>query len=262
MIIADAGSVMNVGLYSAAAAMNVNQRWLEATSENLAGQVVPGFKKEDVVFGSFNAGQIPAQYRNTAPGQPKSYLYPIAAGGTNFSQGSMRRTEVPTDLAIDGKGFFVVELPGGQQGYTRDGEFHITPDGMMVTKEGLPVLSNNGPILIDPLSQARISIAADGTVRQGQNDLGKINVVEFSSPGDLTAASGGIFISRNGGPGPSESTESRIRQGYLESSNVSTVKEMSNMILAMRNYEANQKLIHTQDERLGKTIQSLGDSAR
>lgn len=252
---------MNVGLYSAASAMNVNQKWLEATSENLAGQVVPGFKKQEVMFGSFQAGR-------TAPvvgadGQLKhGYMnYPITASGTNFTQGPLRRTEVTTDVAIDGKGFFSVEIPGKGEFYTRDGEFHVDPEGQLITKEGYPVIGEDGPLLLDPLSQENLSITADGTLRQGTTLIGKLKVVEFPVSDGLEAVTGGLYRATQASGVPAPAENSRLRQGFLESSNVSVVKEMANMILAMRNYESNQKVLHTQDEQIGKTIQTLGESA-
>ncbi len=254
--------VMNVGLFSAASAMNVNQRWLEATSENLASQTVPGFKREETRFQALNAGPVmPPGAGALAAGASGSYNYPMVAGATNFTQGAFRRTEVPTDMAIEGRGFFAVEIPGVGEAYTRDGEFHVDAGGQLVTKEGHPVLGDGGPILVDPMNQENLTVLPDGTLRQGQQVLGQLRVVEFESMDSLQPVSGGLFKALPNSPGPVDSEESRVRQGFLEASNVTVVREMADMILALRGYEASQKLIHSQDERLGKTIQTLGDGA-
>lgn len=252
---------MNVGLYSAASALNVNQQWLEATSENLAAQAVPGFKKQEVIFGSMQVGDIPASMRDVSGEGPVDYSFPVPAAGTNFTQGALRRTDINTDLALDGKGFFAVEMMDGKEAYTRDGEFKIDAQGQLVTKEGFLVLGDGGPIVADPLDKSQISILPDGSVRQGALNIGKLRVVDFNDTSELKKLSGGLFQPRQGGPGPYEVTGTRVRQGFLESSNVSTVKEMANLILAMRNYEANQKVIQNQDDKLGKIIQSLGETA-
>lgn len=252
---------MNVGLFSAASALNSNQIWLESASENLAGQSIPGFKKTQMVVGAKVEGEIPREYRDVANEGPTSYLFPISEAGFNFSQGDLKKTEVKTDFALEGRGFFVIQTPSGEDAFTRDGEFKFSADGQLVNKEGFPVLGEGGPIVANPLNNAKIIAEADGTIRQGQQILGKLRVVDFPDLGNLQPYSGGLFKPKEGGGGPVEIPETRVRQGYLESANVSTVKEMAGLILALRNYEANQKVIQNTDDKLGKAIQTLGESA-
>ena len=252
---------MNIGLFSAASALNTNQKWLESVSENLASQPIPGFKRTQMVVGAEIAGEVPKEYHDVANEGPTSYLLPTSKAALNFSQGDLKRTEVKTDFALEGKGFFVVQTPGGDEVFTRDGEFKFSADGQLVNKEGYPVLGDAGPIFANALNDAQIFAEPDGTIRQGQQILGKLRVVDFGDLNNLEPYSGGLFKAKQGAPGPVEIPETKVRQGYLESANVSTVKEMAGLILAMRNYEANQKVIQNADDKLGKAIQALGESA-
>src|SRR5271169_4205014 len=155
---------MNVSLYQAAAALNASARWQDIISQNLASGSVPGFKKQDITFSAIEAAQ----------GQ--GGLIPTSQVVTNFQQGQIRPTNVPTDVAIEGDGFFEVQLPGGQTAYTRDGEFQFSAQGQLVTKQGYLVQTDGGPIQMDPKIQGPISIAPDGTVSQGSNQLGKLKI--------------------------------------------------------------------------------------
>lgn len=234
---------------------------LESVSENLASQSVPGFKKNDIVVGAMDAGMLPKEYRDIAGQGPATYQFPTSNQATNFIQGPIRKTSSNTDLAIDGRGFFTIELPGGREAYTRDGEFKVDKEGTLVSKEGLPVLGEAGPIVVDPMNKSLVTIQPDGTVSQGPLIIGQLKIADFNDTSKLQKISGGLFKTGEDGQGVLGVENPRIRQGYLESSNVSTVKEMAGMILALRNYEANQKVIQNVDDKLGKAIQSIGDSA-
>ncbi len=130
---------MNVSLYQAASALNAMDRWQETIAENLASSSVPGFKKQDFSFAAVQAGLHGAPAASAA-GASRAVLLNAGQASTNFQPGEVRVTNVKTDLAIDGKGFFEVQLPNGATAYTRDGEFHIDAQGELVTKEGHRVL--------------------------------------------------------------------------------------------------------------------------
>ena len=121
---------MNVSLYQAAAAMNANARWQEVISENLASASIPGFKKQDMSFDAVQSGIM----SQAVPDGRVQYSMPRASTATNFSQGQLRETGVQTDVAIDGKGFFEIQMPSGASAYTRYGEFHVNSSGQLVTK--------------------------------------------------------------------------------------------------------------------------------
>jgi flagellar basal-body rod protein FlgF len=241
-------------LYQAAAAMNANARWQETISDNLASASVPGFKKQEISFDAVQAGMM----SQATPNAQRQFLLPRATAATNFAQGEMRATGVSTDLAIEGRGFFQVQMPAGGTAYTRDGEFHLNTSGQLVTKQGFPVLGENGPIQLDPNLGGEISVAATGEVSQGSEVRGKLKVVDFEQPNQLTQISGGCFTNNNPAVLPFDTTSATIRGGFLEGSNVSPMMEMANLIGVMRSFEANQRTMQIHNERLGRAISELG----
>ena len=245
---------MNVSLYQAAAALKAADRWQEVATQNLAAVAVPGYKKQDLSFSAVQAGMMP-----TATGAPQQLVMPGTTTTTNFQPGQLRPTGVATDVAIDGPGFFSASLSNGQTVYTRDGEFQLNAQGELVTKQGYPVLSDGGVIQIDPKNPAPLSIAADGTVSQGSDVKGKLALTAFNNPQLLTTTSNGYFAATNPSLQTVDASGVSVRQGWLESSNTSAVAEMAHMIAAMRHYEANQRVIQIQDERMNHAITELGN---
>ena len=247
---------MNVSLFQAGAALNANSRWQEAIAENLASGAMPGYKKQQLSMSAVQAGLMPGGL--SAGQSPQMFVLPKATTTTNFSTGDMKATGVPTDAAIDGKGFFEVQLPGGTTGYTRDGAFEVNSRGELVTTEGFPVLGLGGPIQLNPRDPSPISISANGDVSQGASSKGKLAVTEFNKPELLTQVSASYFTAQNTGL-QTQAATSRVRQGYLEGSNSSTMLEMASLMTAMRGFEANQHVIQIQDDRLSRTISDLGN---
>ena len=178
---------------------------------------------------------------------------------TNFSPGAMKFTGVQTDLAIEGKAFFSVQLLNGSTAYTRDGEFQLNSEGRLVSKEGYPVLGQAGPIGVNPHNAAPLTISTSGEISQGTALVGKLALTEFEKPEALTQINGGYFMAQSQDVRQQTST-STVRQGYVEASNSSTVMEMANLMTAMRGFEANQHVIQIQDDRLGKAISDLGST--
>jgi flagellar basal body rod protein FlgG len=248
---------MNVSLYQAAAALNANSQWQDVISSNLASSSIPGFKKQELSLAAVKAGLMPSSGLNSS-NLPQSFMVPKAAMSTSFLAGEMQPTGNKNDVAIEGKGFFSVELPNGSTVFTRDGQFQVNAKGQLVTPEGYAVLGESGPISVSLNNPAPMTISANGVVSQGAEQKGKLKVTEFNKPELLTQISGAYFVANN----PtlvSQSSTSTLRQGYLEGSNTSVVGEMANMITAMRSFEANQHIIQIQDDRLGKTISDLGN---
>jgi flagellar basal-body rod protein FlgF len=234
--------------------MNATARWQEIIAENMATAQVPGYKRQDVKFETIPAGQVPVgSVKGTGSTE---YVMPRAVVGTDFQPAGFRATGVETDLALDGQGFFAVQLPDGNVGYTRDGEFHRTPAGGLVTKEGFAVLGDNGPIQLDA-NNPRLFISLNGDITQGQDQRGKIRVVNFSDPTKLTATGAGYYTNTDPTMKETEMANAVMRQGFLELSNANTVAEMTHMINALRMFEMNQKVVQSQDERMGKTITEL-----
>jgi flagellar basal-body rod protein FlgG len=232
--------------------MNATERWQDAISQNLAAGSIPGYKKQDVSFATVAAGLMPQ-------GVGQHFGLPRAQISTNFAPGEMRSTNIPTDVAIEGSGFFEVQLPNGSRGYTRDGQFTINSVGQLSTKRGYLVMGNAGPIQIDRGSGGTITISSTGDLSQGSNVKGTIKVVEFNRPDLLMQGSGGYFVANNPAAAATQVASPIIHQGFLEGSNSSSVAEMAHLMTAMRSYEANAKVVQFQDDRMGKAISDLGN---
>ena len=248
---------MNLGLYQAAAALNANGRWQESIAQNLAASSIPGFKKQELSFGAIEAGLKPSG----VPGaENRHFALPQASSATNFSAGELKFTGGKTDLALEGKGFFAVQMADGSTAYTRDGEFQMNASGQLVTKQGHLVLGQTGPIQLDPSSAAPLSISATGEISQGVDLKGTLKVVAFDDQSLLSPISAGYFLASNPNLKPLPTPEVSFHQGYLEGANTSPTAEMAHLITAMRVYEANQRVIQAQDERMGRAITELGGS--
>jgi flagellar basal-body rod protein FlgG len=248
---------VNVSLYQAASALNANARWQEVISENMASAAIPGFKKQELSFEAVRAG-ILTPNKSSALTQPVSL--PATRTHLNFSAGEVRRTDVNTDFAIEGNGFFEVQLPNGGTAYTRDGEFKTNAQGQLVTKQGYLVMGQGGPIQLDRnISSTGITVAPDGTISQGSEGRGKLNIVTFNDLNLLTPTGGGFFLAKDPALQPTDENIGIVRQGFLEGSNTSAVAEMANLISVMRAYEANQRVVQMQDERMGRAISELGN---
>lgn len=245
---------MNVSLYQAAAAMNAQTRWQELITENLAAGTVPGFRRQEISFADV-AATSPLQMNGVAT---NNFLIPVATTSTNFQQGELRPTGNATDLALDGAGFFEVQLPDGTKGYTRDGEFQLNAAGRLTTKQGYLVLSDAGPVQFDPSNGTAFTISSTGQITQGGNPKGQLRVVQFPNPNQLTSTSDGYLLANQPGTLPKPAgSGTTVRQGFLESPNFSPTAEMGSLISAMRIFEANQKVLQAQDDRMGKVISDL-----
>ena len=168
---------MNVSLYQAASAMSANARWQDVVSQNLASASVPGFKKQDLSFSSVQAGLLKSANGSTPVTLPR------VQSATNFQQGESRYTGVNTDVAIDGDGFFEIQLANGSTAYTRDGEFQVNAQGQLVTKQGCLVLGDRGPIQLDRNNPNALTISATGEVAQGKEPATQNTRPAFPAPG-------------------------------------------------------------------------------
>ena len=172
-------------------------------------------------------------------------------------RGDFAATSNPLDVVIQGRGFFQIRLVDGQIAYTRNGNFHISRDGNVVTSEG-DLLD---PQITIPENQIGITIGSDGTVSvqvPGQTQpqqIGKIEIATFQNPGGLQNTGKSLFLATqaSGEPitgTPGEDGLGTLMSGYTEQSNVSVVEEMVNMIISQRAYEANSKVIRSADDML------------
>lgn len=248
---------MNVSLYQAAAALDANVRWQQMVAENLSAASVPGFKKQDISFSSIQAGMLGAGSESIIS-QKNPSLLPAPNFGINFSQGELKATRVNTQVALNGPGFLSIQLPDGRTAYTRDGEFHVSLAGQLQNKDNLELIGEGGPIQVDPRSPESISISQSGEVSQGGVIRGKLSVVEFANTNQLDRIAGGYYVAKANTPPPAPTTGgTAVLQGFIETTNAVPMVEVGNMLLALRHFEANQRVIQMQDERMGRAIQEL-----
>jgi flagellar basal-body rod protein FlgG len=182
----------------------------------------------------------------------------------NHAQGTVQPTENALDIAIQGKGFFVIQQPDGTPAYTRDGSFQLSEEGQIVTRDGYPVEPN----MTVPDDAVSISVSKDGLVDvtlQGQVDpvnVGQFQLASFINEAGLQAIGDNLYLETTASGAvlegnPNEDSFGGLLQGYVENSNVNPVSEITNLIVAQRAYEMNTKVITTSDEMM----QSLNQSA-
>ncbi|MBS0355133.1 MAG: flagellar basal-body rod protein FlgF [Proteobacteria bacterium] len=175
-----------------------------------------------------------------------------ASVSDDFSSGSLQSTGRGLDMAIQGKGWFAVQLPDGTEGYTRNGSFEVSPNGILQTRGGLPVLGNGGPITIPP--DVEVQLGADGTLstvqRSGsRNNTSAVDQLKLVNPPeqDLQRGADGLFRLANGAQAPADPAV-KVAAGYLEGSNVNVVEQMVSMISLSRQYEMQTKMLTTAKE--------------
>lgn len=247
---------MNVGVYQGAASLSALERWQEVISQNIASASVPGFKKTEASFASVLGG-VTRLGADSRSGKDSNGAMPAPMISLSMQPGELRMTGNELDFAIQGGGFFQVQRPGGDTGYTRDGEFQLSPDRTLVTKQGFPVMGDGGPITLKA-GGGRLSINQDGTVLQGDSPVAKIAVYEFADPQSLRRIGDGLLAPENGAQ-PQQVERPSVLNGTLEGSNVAPLQEMVNLISISRAYEASQRVIQAHDENTDKAIQALGN---
>ena len=251
-------------LYTAASGMNAQQLNLDNIANNLANSSTTGFQQRRMQFTDL-------MYQNqTMPGAAATASTTVSSGlqiGLGVrpgsaeiiqTQGDLTTTGNPLDVAIKGSGFFQVQLPSGQTGYTRAGSFHLDSQGNVVTPEGNALQ----PTINVPADATAISIGSDGTVSvslPGQTQAskaGQIELATFANPGGLNSVGNNVYLQTAasgepivGQPGGTEGAGT-LQQNTLEQSNVSTVEQFVEMIVAQRSYESNSRVVKAADEML------------
>jgi len=249
---------MNIGMYQSAASLSALERWQDVVSRNITSGDQAAYRKRTISFSSEIAGELQAD-----PSRPVGHdngmpmVFPKVNSGINFVCGETQPTRRVLDVAIQGEGFFEVQRADGSKVYTRDGEFRMRPDRTLITSTGDEVLSASGsPITLQP-NAGDLVINPNGSMTQGATPLGKLSVVKFTDNSRLTPLSGGYFGAPDNMQAESVDAPSLL-QGYVEGSNTSSLREMVDLVVISRAYEANQKMITTVDEQMGKTLDALG----
>jgi flagellar basal-body rod protein FlgG len=248
-------------LYSAAAGMESQQMNLDVISNNLANVNTTGFKKSKVEFQELlyqttrqpgadlgSGNQVPTGIQVGQGSRP-------VATARIFTNGDLTQTGEQLDVAIQGNGFFEVQMPDGSSAYTRDGAFKTDSTGRIVTSDGLPVIGGFQPV---PSGTTNITIGSNGnvtyTTASGATTF-QVQLVNFNNPAGLSSQGSNLYTETPASGTPVIGTHGEnglgtLNQGYLELSNVSVVEEMVNLIQAQRAYEVNSKAVQAADEMM------------
>lgn len=255
---------MSGDIYLAASAALAYEKRLEAVANNLANLNTAGFKRDNVSFQAYmlnNAGS-PAPVNPPYPqaASPESFWVEYKSR-TDFSPGPLRQTGNPFDVALNGKGFFSVQSPDGEL-YTRRGNFSLSPEGMLVTQEGWPVMGDGGEIRVAGGSSDRrsleVTIGEDGVLHVDGNKVGRLQVSDFAAPENLSKVNGCYFKAGSDGAAPEPMEDFQVAQGFLELANVEAVQLMTEMIEIHRGYESYQRVIRAIDDLNSKSTNEVG----
>jgi flagellar basal-body rod protein FlgG len=248
----------------AATGMLAQQRNVEVVSNNLANMNTTGFMRrrtefQDLLYQNLRrVGSTSSENGEVVPTGVQIGLGVKLAGVYRIhAQGNLSATDNPFDLAIQGRGFFQIELPGGEVAYSRDGTFQLNAEGQIVTHDGYMVQ----PAIAIPADAVDVTINQSGEVLvklQGQVDLqnvGQLQLATFPNEAGLEAIGGNLFreTAGSGAPvagAPQAAGFGSVLQGFLETSNVNAVEEITNLISAQRAYEMNSKVIQAADDMM------------
>lgn len=243
------------GIYSATSGMLAETTRTDVISNNLANVNTPGYKKDIAVTKDFastlieriNDGSDTPVIGSAGVGVIVDEVKPVQ------TQGPIRQTGNSLDVAIDGKGYFMVQTPNGIR-YTRNGTFTQNAQSELVTQDGYRVLgNNNNPI---QLRGSNVTITEDGTLLANNVAINKLQYVEFANEKQLDKEGYSLYTAPEGVQ-PQRAT-GRLRQGSLEMSNVNVISEMVNLISNYRAYEVNAKTVQAHDQLLQKAATEVG----
>ena len=230
------------------------QRQLDVAANNVANVDTAGFKVESLMVQT-DPETLPASASGT-PGLPRTIDFAYDVGvARDFSQGPLHDTGSPLDVGVQGEGFFRVQTPAGER-YTRDGRFSMDAQGQLVTSSGAAVQGEGGPITLDPQKGAP-KIAADGTISQQGQAVGKIALVSFPSLSALAKDGDGLYRNvSNVQPQPAPSAQ--LRQGMLEGSNVEPITQMTLLIEISRAYDTVTQMVSNVNDLSDQAVTRLG----
>ncbi len=271
------GGMSTKGVYTALSGAMAQSLKLDTIANNIANANTPAFKRDQQVFNEYltanekpptviQVPRVPASIESfyDVQGGDKSF---VDAKGTftDFSQGSLKRTGNPLDVAINGKGFFEVATPQGVR-LTRSGNFTLDGNGRLVTKEGHPVLTNTGDSAADPSTRtiqisggAPVSITDAGEILEGAEVRGKLSIVNVEKPDSLQKVGNSLYgFKANMNPEVTATPGATVQSGFLEMSNINVVQEMTDMIQTHRVFESTQKAISAYDSMADKLVNVVG----
>ena len=261
---------MHAALFASKTGLTAQDKQLTTISNKLANASTVGFKRDRVVFEDLlyriqrQPGAQSSQNSQLPSGLQLGTGVRVVGTQKQFSAGNLQVTDQPLDLAINGRGFFEILQPNGSTAYTRNGEFHLSAEGEIVTAEGLVLQSSitipEGALSITIGRDGTVSVLQDGDVEPTQ--VGNIQLADFVNPAGLQAIGSNLFLEtaasgtvQQGTPGLSGFGV--LEQGNIENSNVNIVEELVNMITTQRTYEVNSKVLQTTDQMLQFVAQNL-----
>lgn len=257
-------------LWVAKTGLSAQDTNLTTISNNLANVSTTGFKRDRAEFQDLlyqikrQPGAQSTQDSELPSGLQLGTGVRIVGTQKNFTAGSLQTTEQPLDMAIDGRGFFQILQPDGTTSYTRDGTFHLDSNGQIVNASGFAL----EPAIVIPNDAQSFTVGRDGTVsitvvgNPASQVIGNLQTADFINPAGLQAVGNNLFLETAASGAPQVGTPGlagfgTTLQNTLETSNVSTVEEMVNMITTQRAYEMNSKVISTADQMLSFVTQNL-----
>lgn len=268
------------GFYTAASGMIAQQRRQEMLTDNLANASTPGFKKDDASIRAFPNMLIQAMGVDNRPFGKSHLVGELTTGAylqertLNFLQGDLNETNNNTDIALlqgnvpvneetgrPGALFFTVENRAGETRYSRNGNFTITGNGFLTTSEGFYVLDNNGARI--NVGNEDFQMTREGLIsNEAGDEIAALNIALVSDPHQLVKEGNGLL--RYEGELPvltaigNENVTYQLMQGFVEQSNVDTAQTMTDMTMAFRAFEANQKVLQAYDRSMEKAVNEIG----
>lgn len=242
---------MDNAIYAALTRQSGLMSEMGVIANNIANLSTTGFRREGVIFSEFVDGLDGAEPSLS-----------MASGDTrrvDLAPGTLQQTGGTYDMAIEGKGFFLVETAGGQR-LTRAGAFMPNAEGILVNADGNLLLDSGAAPIAIPPGTRQIAIGGDGTISADGTPIAQVGLFEPVDPIDLNYQSGTLLRADNGTQIVAENAGT-IRQGFLESSNVNPISEISRMIAVQRAYELGQTFLENEDQRIRSVIQTLGKEA-
>ena len=224
------------------------RRQMDIIANNIANINTTSFRGERALFEEF---LIP-----TSEGRKISYVQDVGLV-RDLAEGQLLTTGNPLDVAIAGKGFFVVETPVGPR-YTRNGNFTVNDKGVLVTAEGRPLLDDDNRTIKIEATDSDVTIAGDGSITAASGPIARLQVVSFGNEQRLKKQGGTLYSSAEP---PTPVKNPRIVQGALEKSNVQPIVEMTQMIEVLRNYQSTQRLVDTNHDLQRKAVEKIGRPA-
>ncbi len=261
---------MDPALWAAKTGLDAQQTRMTVTANNLANVNTNGFKKDRAVFEDLlyqnihQPGANTSQTTQSPSGLELGTGVRIVTTTKSYAQGSPTQTGNSLDLAIQGRGFFQIQMPDGSLAYTRDGSFQPNAQGQLVTSSGYTVQ----PGITIPAGAQSITIGNDGVVsvllpgQSAPSQVGQLQIADFINEGGLQAKGQNLLVETASSGAATTSTPGlngtgTLQQGSVEGSNVNVVEELVNMIETQRSYEMNSKAISTTDQMLQYATQNM-----